>query len=155
CAEALTRDGLRVTVIESGAVGGGATAAGMGHVVVMDDSEAQFTLTRYSRDLWNQSVPVLPPEVEFEARGTLWIAADEEEYAAVHQKQGFYKARGVRAEELDAQSLAEAEPNLRSGLAGALLIPGDSVVYAPCAAQWLVTQAQRRGATLKLGAQVV
>jgi len=155
CADALTRDGLRVILIESSAVGGGATAAGMGHIVVMDDSEAQFTLTRYSRDLWNQSVPLLPPEVEVEARGTLWIAADEEEYAAVHRKQGFYTARGVRAEALDARALAEAEPNLRAGLAGALLIPDDSVVYAPCAAQWLVEQAQRRGATLKLGAQVV
>ncbi len=89
CAEALARDGLRVTLIESSAVGGGATAAGMGHIVVMDDSEAQFTLTRYSRDLWNQAVPLLPPEVEFEARGTLWIAADEEEYEAVHRKRGF------------------------------------------------------------------
>jgi len=154
CAEALTRDRLRVMLIESSAVGGGATAAGMGHVVVMDDSEAQFTLTKYSRDLWNNSVSQLPSEVEFEARGTLWIAADEEEYGAVHQKEAFYKTRGVRAEALDSRALAEAEPNLRSGLAGALLIPDDSVVYAPCAAQWLVSQAQRRGASLKLGAHV-
>jgi len=154
CAEALTRDGLRVTLIESSAVGGGATAAGMGHVVVMDDSEAQFALTKYSRDLWNNLVLQLPLEVEFEARGTLWVAADEEEYAAVRQKEAFYTARGVRAEELDSRALAAAEPNLRSGLAGALLIPDDSVVYAPCAAQWLVSQAQRRGASLKLGAQV-
>jgi glycine/D-amino acid oxidase-like deaminating enzyme len=155
CAEALTRDGMRVTLLESGAVGGGATAAGMGHVVVMDDSDAQFALTRYSRDLWNQSVPVLPAEVEFEARGTLWVAADEEEYGAVRQKEAFYTARGVRAEALDARSLADAEPNLRAGLAGALLVPEDSVVYAPCAAQWLVEQARCRGASLKLGAQVV
>ena len=155
CAEALTRDGLRVTLIESSAVGGGATAAGMGHVVVMDDSEAQFTLTRYSRDLWNSLVPQLPPEVEFEARGTLWVAADDKEYVAVRQKEAYYTARGVRAEALDARALAAAEPNLRSGLAGALLIPDDSVIYAPCAAQWLASQAIRRGASLKLGAEVV
>ena len=37
-AAALAADGLRVTVVESSAVGGGATAAGMGHIVVMDDS---------------------------------------------------------------------------------------------------------------------
>jgi glycine/D-amino acid oxidase-like deaminating enzyme len=155
CAEALTRDGMRVILIESGSVGGGATAAGMGHVVVMDDSDAQFALTRYSRDLWIKSVPLLPPEVEFEARGTLWIAADEEEYEAVRQKKNFYTARGVRAEALDARALAAEEPNLRSGLAGALLVPDDSVVYAPCAAQWLVEQARRRGASSMLGAQVV
>jgi D-hydroxyproline dehydrogenase subunit beta len=154
CAEALTRDGLRVTIVESSSVGGGATAAGMGHIVVMDDSEAQFALTRYSRDLWNRSVAQLPSEVEFEARGTLWIAADDEEYAAVSRKEAFYAARGVRAEALDAHALAEAEPNLRSGLVGALLVPDDSVVYAPCATHWLVEQARRGGAVLKLGVQV-
>src|SRR5438876_5894163 len=155
CAEALTRDGLRVTIVEPASVGGGATAAGMGHVVVMDDSEAQFALTRYSRDLWNALVPQLPAEVEFEPRGTMWVAADDEEFTAVRQKQAFYTARGVRADTLDSRALAEAEPNLRSGLAGGLLIPDDSVIYAPCAAQWLVDQSLRRGASLRLGAQVV
>jgi D-hydroxyproline dehydrogenase subunit beta len=155
CAEALSRDGLRVAILESGAVGGGATAAGMGHVVVMDDSEAQFALTRYSRELWNALVPQLPAEVEFEPRGTMWVAADEEEYAAVRRKQAFYSERHVRAETLDGRALAEAEPNLRPGLAGALLVPDDSVVYAPCAAQWLTDQSLRRGASLMLGAQVV
>jgi glycine/D-amino acid oxidase-like deaminating enzyme len=155
CAEALTRDGLRVIVLESRTVAGGATAAGMGHVVVMDDSEPQFRLTRYSRDLWNKLAPELPARIEFELRGTLWIAADEEEYAAVRQKEAFYTERSVRVETLDTRQLAEAEPNLRPGLAGALLVPDDSVIYAPCAAQWLLSTACGRGATVKLGAQVV
>ena len=155
CAEALSRDGLRVTILDSNAVGGGATAAGMGHVVVMDDSEAQFRLTRYSRDLWNKLAPELPPEIEFERRGTLWIAADDEEYDAVRQKQNFYTERGVRVETLDTLQLESAEPNLRPGLAGALLVRDDSVIYAPCAAQWLVDRARTRGASLKVGAQVV
>lgn len=145
CAEALSRDGLRVLIVESGATGGGATAAGMGHVVVMDDSEAQFALTRYSRDLWIQTAPSLPREAEFESRGTLWVAADHEELAAVCQKHSFYSARGVRTEILDGKALAAAEPNLRTGLAGALLAPEDCVLYAPCVARWMV---KRSGATL-------
>jgi glycine/D-amino acid oxidase-like deaminating enzyme len=135
-AAALAADGLRVTVVESSAVGGGATAAGMGHIVVMDDSEAQFALTRYSRDLWNAMET--PRQVEFERCGTLWVAADDEEMAEVRRKHEFYGARGVRTEILDAQALAAAEPNLRPGLAGALLVPDDIVIYAPCAARWLL-----------------
>ncbi len=154
CAEALSREGLRVVVIESRGVGQGATAAGMGHIVVMDDSEAEFALTRYSRDLWDQVVSSLPPEVEFERCGTLWVAADAEEMAAVHRKAAFYASRGVRAEVLDPAALREAEPNLRSGLAGALLLPDDSVIYAPCAARWLMEQARRHGASLRLGEPV-
>ena len=148
CAEALSREGMRVAVVEAGVIGGGATAAGMGHLVVMDDSEAEFALTRYSRDLWHELAPSLPSEVEFEACGTLWVAADEEEMAAVHRKAAFYASRGVRADVLDGAALAAAEPNLRPGLAGGLLLPDDAVIYAPCAAQWLLEQARSRGASV-------
>jgi D-hydroxyproline dehydrogenase subunit beta len=147
-AAALAADGLRVTVVESSVVGGGATAAGMGHIVLMDDSEAQFALTRYSRQLWIDVAARLPPQVEFERCGTLWVAADEEEMAEVRRKAEVYGARGVRAEILDGEALAEAEPNLRAGLAGALLVPDDCVIYAPCAARWLLDQS---GASLRMG----
>lgn len=49
CADEFARRGMRVVIIDRDIVGGGATAAGMGHIVVMDDSEAQFALTRYSQ----------------------------------------------------------------------------------------------------------
>src|SRR4029078_8500973 len=125
---------------EAGIVGGGATAAGMGHLVVMDDSEAQFALTRYSQQLWDQISDELPREVEHEACGTIWIAVDDEEMAEEKRKEKFYSDRGVRVEVLDAQSLAEAEPNLRPGLLGALRVPGDSAIYPPCGAQYFVAQ---------------
>jgi len=155
CAEALSREGLRTTVVEAALVGGGATAAGMGHIVVMDDSEEEFALTRYSRDLWSELVPSLPREVEYETCGTLWVAADQEEMMAAHRKAAFYASRSVRAQVLDAAALAEAEPQLRPGLAGALLIPDDAVIYAPLAARWLIEQARSRGASLRLGSPVV
>ena len=155
CAEALARDGLRVLVVESGSIGGGATAAGMGHLVVMDDSEAQFALTRYSCEIWNGLARSLPPEVEYERCGTLWVAADDEEMAAVRQKELSYRAGGVRAEVLDHAALASAEPNLRPGLAGALLVPDDSVIYAPCAASWMIDQARHYRAVLRLGVRVI
>ena len=41
-------------LVEPHVMGGGATAAGMGHLAVMDDSEAQFALTRYSQTLWQE-----------------------------------------------------------------------------------------------------
>ena len=47
CAAECTAAGLSVVVVEPGPIGGGATAAGMGHIVVMDDSPAQIALTLY------------------------------------------------------------------------------------------------------------
>jgi D-hydroxyproline dehydrogenase subunit beta len=148
CAAACAAEGLSVGIVEAEIIGGGATAAGMGHLVVMDDSEAQFSLTHYSRMLWRRFSAELPADVEFEGCGTIWVAADDEEMRAVAHKKEFYEARGVRAEILDSRALHEAEPNLRQGLSGGLLVPEDAVIYAPCAARFFVEQAQSRGAHL-------
>lgn len=155
CARALANEKLRVVVIESRDVASGATAAGMGHIVAMDDSEAQFALTAYSSKLWAQLRPSLPKSAEYEACGTLWIAADDEEMRAVRAKREFYCERGARVEVLDETALRAAEPQLRAGLAGALLVPGDSVIYAPCAAHWLAEQARERGAWIRQGVEVL
>ena len=70
CAMECAAAGLKVVVIEPGPIGGGATAAGMGHIVLMDDSPAQLALTRYSRDLWIAMIPELPADVEYLACGS-------------------------------------------------------------------------------------
>jgi D-hydroxyproline dehydrogenase subunit beta len=155
CADTFAERGLRVAVVDRDVVGSGATAAGMGHIVVMDDSDAQFALTNYSQRLWQELRPHLPDDVEYEQAGTIWVAADEEEMAEVLRKREYYQKRGVAAEAVDARQLKDAEPNLRDGLAGGLLVPADAVLYPPCAARFLITRAQQRGAKLKLGASVV
>src|SRR5450755_5178183 len=105
CADEVARRGLRVAAIGEDIVGSGATAAGMGHIVVMDDSDAQFALTRYSQQLWQELRPELPDDVEYEQCGTIWVAADEEEMAEVRRKHSFYAERGVPTTVLDTQAL--------------------------------------------------
>lgn len=155
CADELSRRAMRVALVDRDVVGGGATAAGMGHVVVMDDSEAQFALTRYSQKLWQGLRRELPEGVEYEQSGTIWVAADEEEMAEVQRKHAFYGTREVPTEILSARALRDLEPNLRDGMAGGLLVSEDVVLYPPCAARFLVERAQRRGAELILGSSVV
>jgi D-hydroxyproline dehydrogenase subunit beta len=154
CACELARAGMRTAIIEKDTIGGGATAAGMGHIVIMDDSPAQFVLTQYAQSLWNKLASQLPADAEYDCCGTLWIAADEEEMREVHRKQALFAAAGIIAEILDQQALAEAEPNLRHPLAGALRIPSDAVLLAPSAATYLISLAQKAGATLYLGSTV-
>jgi D-hydroxyproline dehydrogenase subunit beta len=152
CADECARRGLRVAVVDRDVVGSGATAAGMGHIVVMDDSEAQLALTRYSQQLWQALRPELPVDVEYEQCGTIWVAADEEEMAEVRRKHSFYAERGVPTTVLDAQALRRLEPNLRVGMAGGLLVTEDAVLYPPCAARFLMDRAQKRGAELRTAA---
>ena len=154
CADECARQGMRVAVVDQDAIGSGATAAGMGHIVVMDDSEAQFSLTRYSQTLWQELRPELPRDVEYEECGTVWVAADDEEMAEARRKQAYYSSRGVPVEILSAESLGQLEPNLRKEIAAGLLVPHDGVLYPPCAARFLMERAQATGATLHLGVPV-
>jgi glycine/D-amino acid oxidase-like deaminating enzyme len=155
CALEFVRSGLTVAIVEPAEIGGGATAAGMGHLAVMDDSPAQFALTSYSQTLWNQLSSDLPADVEYLPCGSLWVAADEMEMAEVRRKFAYYTARNIAVEILDEHALREAEPNLRPGLAGALLLKDDAVIYPPCAARYFLAQARLLGAEIVLGRRVV
>ena len=66
CALECAREGMHTVIIEANIIAGGATAAGMGHLVVMDDSEAQFALTRYSQTLWQELAAEMPPDNEYD-----------------------------------------------------------------------------------------
>jgi glycine/D-amino acid oxidase-like deaminating enzyme len=148
CALECVDRGLKTACVERNVIGGGATAAGMGHIVIMDDSPAQFALTRYSQSLWAELSNALPSDVEYDRCGTLWIARDDEELHEVYRKHASYRAAGVVTEILDPAALAETEPNLVQPLAGALLVPSDAVLYPPCAARYLMREALDRGMTL-------
>ncbi|MGE3881459.1 MAG: NAD(P)/FAD-dependent oxidoreductase, partial [Planctomycetota bacterium] len=80
CAESLAVAGLDVLVCERSIPAGRATAAGMGHVLVLDDSDAQLAITRAGRDLWRARE--FPAAVDVDRCGTLWVATDDEEMAA-------------------------------------------------------------------------
>lgn len=153
-ADQLTRRGLRVTVIESAFAGAGSTGAAMGHLVVMDDSVAQLRLCHLSRMRWVEMFRELGEGAEPQECGTLWLAATDEEMQAASQKVNTFRSEGLRSELLDPRQLAEAEPSLREGLAGALRVPGDFVCYPPAIARALLERAVRAGASVVRGAAV-
>lgn len=155
CAERLSSEGLSVIVLEAGIPGGGATAAGMGHVVVMDDSAAQFDLTAYGRKLWDKFTEEHGGAVEFSRCGTIWIAADDLEMAEAARKREYYSARGVEAATIDAEQLSALEPGLAPGFSGGIVVPGDSVIYQLTATRCLLQRAAANGAVLRIGARVL
>ena len=141
CARSLSQQGMLVALVEQGEPGGGATAAAMGHIVVLDDSHAQLALTRYSQSLWRQLAAALPLDAEYTPRGTLWVAADDEEMQQIRYKHSVYQRAGIPSELIDAQSIAGIEPALRPGLTGALLMPEDVVVSPQPATHFLLRHA--------------
>ena len=150
CADELYKKGLNVLVLDSASPGAGATAACMGHVVVMDDSPSMLEFTAYSRKLWTDLAPELPENCEDIMCGTMWVAEDDEELEEAKKKQSLYESAGVNCELLNASQLSSHEPNLKPGLAGALRVIHDRVVYPTNCVRYLL-----RNITVKAGAKVV
>jgi len=146
CADYASAQGLKVAIVEPGTIGGGASAAAMGHLVAVDGAPAELALAHYSLGLWEAFADL--PQAEFSRCGTLWVAGDEDDCARIPDKLARLAAAGVHGEALDARQLYELEPALRPGLGGGLLVASEAVVYPPGAARYFVACAQRRGAQL-------
>ena len=146
CADYASAQGLKVAVVESATIGGGTTAAAMGHLVAVDGAPAELALAHYSLGLWEAFADL--PQAEFSRCGTLWVASDEAECARIPEKLARLAAAGVHGEALDARHLYELEPALAPGLGGGVLVSAESVVYPPGVARYLVDRARRQGATL-------
>jgi glycine/D-amino acid oxidase-like deaminating enzyme len=154
CAFELAREGIAVTVIDGDIPAGGATAAGMGHIVVMENPDPLGDLTLWSRGLWEALAASLPANAEDDPCGTLWVAATKEELPLLEAKRAWLEARNCEASILDPGALHRAEPELRPGLLGALLVPGDRSVYPPVAAAWMLERVLESGGRLLLGTSV-
>lgn len=139
CAWRLAREGYRVSVVDD--CRAGATAAGMGHLVCMDDNPAELALSAYSLRLWREVTGRMPQACAWRGCGTLWLAEQANEMAIAEQKRARLAEQGVAAELLTTEQVAAMEPMLRQGLAGGLRVPGDGILYAPHAARWLLADA--------------
>lgn len=146
CAYFASAQGLRVAIVEPGPIGGGATAAAMGHLVAMDDDPAELALAQYSLALWEALTDL--PQAEYRRCGTLWVASNADEYARILPRLQRLAAAGVQAELIDKQRLYQLERALAPGLVGGMRVPGEAVVYPPGVARYLVDTAVARGAVL-------
>jgi len=136
CAQALARRGLSVLVLDAGMPG--ATAAGMGHLLVLDDNAAELALSQYSLKRWREMARDLPDDCAYRSNGTLWLAANAEEMAVAEQKFNTLRDHDEDCEIVTANALRAREPQLREGLEGGLLIKGDGILYAPATARWML-----------------
>ena len=144
CADYASQEGLRVAIVEPGPIGGGATAAAMGHLVAMDDDPAELALAHYSLDLWESFTEVA--QIECSRCGTLWVASSEAEFARIPEKISRLAAAGVQAELIEHEQLYQLEPHLAPGLCGGMRVQREAVVYPPGMAQHLLQRARARGA---------
>ena len=111
----------------SGARCSGATAAGMGHIVVNDGEPEILKLCLRGREMWRQLLDENVGDRGYWNTGTLWLAEDEEQMALkVPDRLHPQESTATRF-----RHRFDLEPALNRDLAGGLRIPHDGVVYAP------------------------
>ncbi|MCA6220954.1 NAD(P)/FAD-dependent oxidoreductase [Photorhabdus antumapuensis] len=142
CAYQLVQDGLRVAVIDDG--GKGATQAGMGHLVCMDDNPAELALSSYSLDIWRTFTPHMPENCAWRRCGTLWLADAEDEMELAEEKSARLTSYGIGNTPMTATQIHQMEPMVRSGIAGGLCVPGDGIVYAPNVVHWFLASCNKK-----------
>ncbi|MGP3770196.1 NAD(P)/FAD-dependent oxidoreductase [Streptomyces sp. SDT5-1] len=162
CARELARAGCATTVVDRDRPAAATTAHGEGNILVSDKGPGpELELAQLSRRLWPEIVDTLAEQdaharhvTEWDPKGGIVVATTDDgarELAAFAASQ---RAVGVRADVLDADALAAAEPYLTREHTAAYHYPEDAQVQPSGAAAALLADAQRAGATLRTGCEV-
>jgi glycine/D-amino acid oxidase-like deaminating enzyme len=156
CAHALASAGRGVCVVDRAGPIAGTTAGGEGNILVSDKvpgPEARLALR--SARLWQELADRAAGRFEFERKGGLVVAHDDEQLAALAALAQAQRDDGVDADFLDRPGLRAAEPHISPGLPGGVFYPQDGQVQPMLAASWLLAEASRLGARLTWGADVL
>lgn len=155
CAEALTRAGLDVVVVDRAPVGSGTTSRGEGNILVSDKGPGpELALAQLSRRLWLELGDLVGRDsIELEEKGGVVVATSAGGLTSLEAFSDSQRDAGVEAVSVD--DPRSLEPHLVPGLPGAVHYPEDLQVQPVLAAARLLAVARERGAQFLVGEDVV
>ncbi|MEU5610131.1 FAD-binding oxidoreductase [Streptomyces sparsogenes] len=150
-----TRSGLRVTVVDRGALAGGTSSAGEGNLLVSDKEPGpELDLALYSQRVWREDLAEHAGLWEFESKGGLVVAASPNgagPLAALLREQ---RAAGIEAVDVARDELRDYEPRLSPDLAGGAYYPQDAQVQPMLVVAHLLRMARLAGARVLTDTEV-
>jgi glycine/D-amino acid oxidase-like deaminating enzyme len=155
CAYFAAVAGLRVTVIDRGAIASGASSAGEGNLLVSDkEAGPELDLALYSQQVWRSDLADEGKLWEFEAKGGLMVTSSERGQAGLRALAAGQRAAGTVVEEVDAAGLRELEPHLSPFVTAGTYYPQDAQVQPMLLVAHLLRLARERGARVLTGTEV-
>ncbi|MFH8984904.1 NAD(P)/FAD-dependent oxidoreductase [Streptomyces varsoviensis] len=163
CAEALTRRGARVTVLDHAPIASGTTARGEGNLLVSDKPPGpELDLARASLARWPQLLAELRDELgperaacEYEPKGGLVVATEEAGARALGPFAAAQRAAGVRAVGLAAGDVPAYEPLVTRAVRAAVFYPEDAQLQPVLAATALLAAVRARGGAVRTGVRAL
>jgi glycine oxidase len=151
----LARRGASVEIIDDRPAGMGATQASagvLGPYVEAREEGPLLDLTARSLQLFDTFVARVTADsglaIGYKRTGTLDVAAEPSELAALQSVAALLSKQDVPAEIIDGRAARELEPHLAGDIAGGLLIPSHGFVAAGQLTKALVAAARRHGVQL-------
>lgn len=153
---ALTNAGLKVLVIDRGAVASGTTGAGEGNILVSDkEPSPELTLALRSRDAWFEINTDIGGGFELEAKGGIVVSRNEKGIADLKKLAALQRADGIDAQEVDGKALQKLEPYLSNSVEFGVLYPQDAQCQPMLAAAQIMRAVRKRGGSFLQGENVV
>lgn len=154
CAEALSREGLRIMLIERLGLASGTSSAcqsGVGHGLSGDDYDLQLdqaAIAEYRALVADGAL------IEYERTGAL-LVCEPDEAAPVKARLPHLRELGFDCAWLDESALREAEPALSSAMAGAALLADMGQVSPMRTVMELAKRAGERGARILTNTELI
>ncbi|MFJ9032869.1 NAD(P)/FAD-dependent oxidoreductase [Streptomyces sp. NPDC102274] len=157
CAYYCSAAGLRVTVIERGAIAAGTTSACEGNILLSDKEPGpELDLALLSSRLWSEVAQDVGAErLEYERKGGVVVAASRATADGLRKLTAVQRAAGIDAIDVSSGEVADLEPRITPDVVSGAYYPGDCQVQPMLAAARLLQRARGRGATVLSGTEVV
>ena len=151
----LVNAGLKVLVIDRGAVASGTTGAGEGNILVSDkEPSPELTLALRSRDAWFEVNTDIGGGFELEAKGGVVISRSQSGIANLKKLSVQQASCGIKVVELDAKGIREIEPHISNSVEYAVLYPQDAQCQPMLAAAQIMRAVRKRGGAFIQGENV-
>ncbi|MEM1348864.1 MAG: glycine oxidase ThiO, partial [Myxococcota bacterium] len=132
----LAQAGVRVTVVDRGAAGAGASTAAAGMLAptaeVTFEEEELLALNQASRTMYPDFVAEVQAaadlDIDYRSEGTLVVGLDRDDTEALDHLLVYQQALGLEAERLSGAEAAEREPALSPSVHSAVWCPSDHQV---------------------------
>jgi len=145
CAYYLSAAGLKVQLLEKGAIGSGASKAGMCHIVTWEEPPIHVKLEMASKKLYAKLTDELPVDMEYRPTGSLALIQNESSYIAMRDLVIRLGQSGHRCEMIQGREMRQLEPLLAEHVFGGALFHDDVQVNPLLATQAFALGARRMG----------
>ena len=155
CAYYLSREGVKVHLVERGSIASGTSGACEGNILQWDKQPGiELKLGIASASLFETLSEELPLDIEYVKKGSILVAENEEGLSSARQIVSSLQSEGVPCQLATRSDLFELEPNLARDIVGGAIFPDDAQVQPMLATIALAQAARDQGAIVQTFTEV-